>query len=129
MSNVLATMLDAGLSLIESLNGGPTFTWNGDSIPCMVNSERRGTVLEIGGLALEVELTLIVRKSLIRGGITADSTIVLVDSTDWTVDSGVDKEPNPGKKLIRKGRTYRIASVRIAGTDSHYELDLVSPNK
>jgi hypothetical protein len=129
MGNSLAPLLEAGLKTLEGLLGGPTITWRGDEIPCVVSTERSGTILEVGGMAEEVALTIIVRKSLIQGPITVDSTIILVDREDIFIGGTGSMTPKPGKPVIRNGKRLRILTVREPSTGSHYALDCASAKR
>jgi len=129
MGNSLAPILEAGLKTLEGLLGGPTITWRGEEIPCIVSTERSGTILEVGGMAEEVDLTIIVRKSLITGPITVDSTVILVDQTDISIGGSGSLTPKPGKSVIRNGRRLRILAVKDSATGSHYALECASAKR
>jgi hypothetical protein len=131
--SILAPLLERGLANLEHMLGTPTVVWQGHTLPCVVSSERNGTVLEIGGHAIEVELTIIIRKSVLDAvkaqGITIDSTLIFIDNTDIKIDNAGTDIPRSGKALVRRGKRYRVLSVRDSSSQSHYSYDCASPHR
>lgn len=117
--------LVAGLAELEDLTGNETFTWKEAQVICVARSLLETNGWEVGNLADNSTLRLYVRKEQF---LTADSTLVTVDSDLWTVDSDMP-HPVAGRTLTFRGKSWRINSAREAGTRSHYELDLGSPQK
>ena len=133
-TNILTRVIDNGLRSIESMLGGPVVVFKGQEIPCVVSTERSGTVLEVGGMAQEVDTTIIIRKSALSEmteSLTIDSTLVLIDSSQYTIDATGTSggTPHPGKAVIRSGKRLRILTVRDAATNSHYALDCASAKR
>lgn len=77
-----------------------------ETIACVVSTLKRGTVLEVGGLAAEIALTLIVRQADIAGTV-----------------------PTAGKTVTHGGVTYRVLSVGKTAGGTSYEFDLGNPNR
>ena len=92
--------------------GAQTVTWNGAIYPCASTLVRRGAVLVIGGKEVEIKLSLRVRYTGTRAGVTWELTTL----------------PKQGERVIYKSITYRIAQV----SDAHgafVELDLAEVNR
>lgn len=77
-----------------------------ETISCVVSTLKRGTVMEIGGMAAEIALSLIVRQSDIVGTV-----------------------PTAGKTVTHGGVTYRVLAVGKTAGGSSYEFDLGNPNR
>ncbi len=126
----LSAELTAGLCELES-DLATTFRWKGIKfngsldLPCIVSTLRRGLMLMHGGFEVgpEVQLTLIVRKEVLPPIVTADNTIITVDST-LPDTSNSTAPPRTGNRLIHRNITYRVSVVRDAAAGSHWELDL-----
>lgn len=61
--------------------------------------------------------------------LTADSTLVSVDSTLWTADSDGNRRPVVGRTVTFRTKRLRIESCTVAAPGSHYELTLMPSNK
>lgn len=109
--------------LIED-GAAPSFTWKGATVPCVPSGLEAGLVVEIGGKEYTVRLRLAVRK---KNFLTADSTLVTIDSDLYTADSAVP-QPVAGKTLVFRSKTYRIATAKESPARSHYILTLVDSN-
>lgn len=77
-----------------------------ETIACVASTLKRGTVIEVGGVAAEVAMTLIVRQSDIAGTV-----------------------PAAGKTVTHGGVIYRVLSVGKTAGGSSYEFDLGSVNR
>ena len=86
--------------------GSPTFLFVAETIPCRVSTVKRGTVLEVGGMMVEISFTLIVDQSDIVGTV-----------------------PTAGKTVTHGGVTYRVLAVGKTAGGSSYEFDLGNPNR
>lgn len=95
-----------GLAHHRAAQGSPTFTFGAETIACVVSTLKRGTVLEVGGFAAEIALTLIVRQADIAGTV-----------------------PVAGKSVVHGGVTYRVLSVGKTAGGTSYEFDLGNPNR
>ena len=98
----------------------PVFTWRGVEVACIPSSVARGVELDTEGNALTIDLRLIVRRAVF---LTADSTLVTVDSDLYTADNATPV-PVAGRTLTFRGAEYRILSARESGPLSHFELTL-----
>ncbi len=121
----LAPLFREALKHIEGVIGSQTFTWKGVEVLCVPSGLRAGQSIEVGGFMREIQFTLIVRREHF---ITADSTLITVDSVLFTADSDMP-HPVAGKKIVFRGKDYRILAAREAAPRSHYELDLGDPNR
>lgn len=77
-----------------------------ETIACVVSTLKRGTVLEVGGFAAEVALSLIVRQSDIAGTV-----------------------PTAGKTVTHGGVSYRVLAVGKTAGGTSYEFDLGNVNR
>lgn len=112
------------LEELEDELGAETFTWKGAEIPCVPNLLNRGAVVVSGGFEATVNFTLVVRK---ENFISADSTLVTVDSELYTMDSN---KPHPvaGRTLTFRGKTYKILTATEDPSRAYYKLDLGDRN-
>lgn len=95
-----------GLAHHRAAQGSPTFVFGAETISCVVSTLKRGTVLEVGGMAAEIMFTLIVRPSDIAGTV-----------------------PTAGKTVTHGGVSYRVLAVGKTAGGSSYEFDLGSVNR
>ena len=102
----LSDALNRGLSHHRAAQGSPTLTFGAETIACVVSTLKRGTVLELGGMAAEIALTLIVRQSDIAGTV-----------------------PTAGKTVTHSGTSYRVLAVGKTAGGSSYEFDLGNVNR
>jgi hypothetical protein len=103
-----------------------TFTWNGASIACVLSFAERGLVMEIGGFAWNVSLSVYVRKTLIPG-VTADMDEITIDSTSFTADEQIPG-PVSGRGARARSRNYKVISVRSDPTGAYWVLVCADPN-
>ena len=92
--------------------GAQTMTWNGLIFPCASTLVRRGAVLVIGGKEVEIKLTLRVRYTGTRAGVT------------WELET----LPKQGERVVFKSVSYRIAQVSSAH-EAFIEIDLMDVNR
>lgn len=95
-----------GLAHHRAGQGSPTFNFGAETLACVVSTLKRGTVLEVGGVAAEIALTLIVRQLDIAGTV-----------------------PTAGKAVTHAGTSYRVLAVGKTAGGSSYEFDLGSVNR
>jgi hypothetical protein len=108
--SIISNFLESGLESLEDDLGSATFTFRGVAYPCILGTESRGSTLEMGGFAADVDLTILVRVSQLPEGITVDSTTITVDSTLITSDN--DTSP------IRREIQERLAMAAPGFTGS-----------
>ncbi len=111
-------------------------TLRGAIIDCTANTESRGTILEIGGKALEVQLTLfIVRAALMAAfstttepaaGTGADSSSTI--DSDGTADNAT-VWPRVGEIVGYANRKYQISRVTMDSDETAYRLELQDINR
>lgn len=65
--NVYADQLCQGLRLLED-GIGATMTWAGTPYPCIAGAHFRGKAIDVGGLKLTADNTIVVRASLFAAG-------------------------------------------------------------
>ena len=98
--------MNRGLAHHRSVQGSPVFTFgNATSVPCVVSTLKRGTVLEVGGLTAEIAFTLIVRQS------------------------DIVSPPVSGRTVVFNGTTYRVLNAASTAGGSSYEFDLGNPSR
>ncbi len=102
----LSNAQSRGLAHHRAAQGSPTLVFVAETIPCVVSTLKRGTVLEVGGMAAEIALTLIVRQSDIVGTV-----------------------PVAGKTVTHGGVSYRVLAVGKTAGGSSYEFDLTSVHR
>lgn len=121
--------LQRGLARLEILAGnedGPqTFPWKNIDVPCTPSSLSRGVIIEVGGLAQEIVLSLFVR---LDNFLTADDTLTVTADSDLV--TGDDDRPVPvaGQPLVFRGANYVIGSASQSSPQSHVVLHLTDPN-
>lgn len=99
------------------------FTWKSALIPCVPTTLGRGVQIDAFGNVIQIDLTLIVRCNEF---LTADSTLVSVDSELYTVDN--DRAvPITGYTLTFRGKLYRIISAKEDPLRSHFSISLADP--
>ena len=125
--SIISDFLESGLESLEDDLGSATFTFRGVAYPCILGTESRGSVLEMGGFAADVDLVILVRVSQFPEAVTVDSTGITVDSTLITSDN--DTAPiragNTGATSNGGARVYRVSQKRLAPGGGHYEIGLV----
>jgi hypothetical protein len=67
----------------------------------------------MGGVEETVTLTLYCLMAEFRSVVTADSTLLTMDSELYTVDLDGQRKPVVGRKVTFAGASYRIMSTRI----------------
>lgn len=102
--SVFSGELSRALTGLETLMGTPVCTLSGADFRCTPSTLRKGTEIVVGGMAVTITLTLIVR-----------------------VDTGM--APTTGKQIVYSGTTYRIVNVGKAPGGSHYEIDVADLNR
>ena len=122
--SLLGDEISDALVEMESLTGNQTFTWKGIEVLCVPSSLRLGQVIAVGGHEEEITLTLIVRRGHF---LTADSTLITIDSELFTSDSHMP-HPVAGRTLTFRGKLYRILAAREPAPRASYELDLGDPH-
>ena len=129
--NALAYGIRAALEALKCYTNNVSFTWtraDGTTaqVTCVPSGEREANAPIVGGFDDLASLTLYVQFS---DWLTADSTLVSVDSTLWTADNEGNQRPVTGRKVTYQTRTYRIIACTNAAPGSHYELTLASDRR
>lgn len=127
----LADDLRISLQTLEDYTDSPTFQWRGDTYPCTVSTESRGTTYESGGKISEIQMTLIVRSDALPIQIKelGDSAIGTADQDTGTADSA-KAPPKSGRIVYFKNRRYRIVGmVRNDPQAGFYRMDLTSADR
>jgi hypothetical protein len=120
-----AALLKLNNALVLPDGSKPFFTWKTAFIPCVPNMAEAGNAIVVGGK--EETVSCILNVSL-EHFLTADSTLVTVDSTLWTTDSDVPV-PITGKKVVFRGKSYRVLTSAIDASNAYVKLVLGSANK
>ena len=125
--SIISDFLESGLESLEDDLGSATFSFRGEVYPCILGTESRGSVLEMGGFAADVDLIILVRVSQLPEAVTVDATGITVDSTLITSDNDTDpiRSGNTGVTSNGGTRVYRVSQKRLAPGGGHYEIGLV----
>lgn len=130
---ILQAGMDNMLRLLEAIQAPPGITnhvaiWRGIQYPCSVSTEHRGEMVQLGGDMVEVQMTIVIRKSALDPMLDVSTLDITADSILVTADSDlIPPAPNHSIELTSRHREYRIAQVKLDGCESHYSLDLVDP--
>ena len=120
----IADFSRASLAKLRGLLDSPTFTWKGKEVPCVPQTAGNLAVVALGGFDVQITLTLRVDA---REFLTADSTLVTVDSEVYTSDN---QTPTPvsGKPVTFRGHYYKIARASLSPCRSYFSLELIDRN-
>jgi hypothetical protein len=105
-----------------------TCEFKGFELPCIPSTERRSSVLSVGGFEEVISLTLILLKSDLPEEVTIDMDTLTADSTLLEADSDT-KWPEAGRIITFRRRDYRILSVDDPPPGVHFEIQLGSIHK
>ena len=108
----IATDLAAGLSELETELASPTFLWGVYTIACAPSTERRGLVLQVGGVEKAVAMSLIVRVAAFADGLVIGGRSPIY----------------PGQKLTYLQKIYRVLDISETSIPSHFSYDIGDPN-
>lgn len=106
----IANEIRAGLRELRTELDSPTLEINSVTVPCIVSTIRRGTIVAVGGFEQVVGCTF------------------LVESDDWTT-TGLASGKATGSTCTHGGKTYRLLTVKLAPGGSHYEIDAIDPQR
>lgn len=95
----------------------PTFVYKGRTLECVPSSNGQGSSLLIGGVVIDVALTLVVPRTEF---ITVDSTIPIDDPT-FTTDQGI---PVAGDSVLYEDVIYKILKVTESAFKGSVSLQL-----
>lgn len=121
----IADLSKRSLSFIRGQLGNPVFTWKGKDIPCAPSTMDVGSVIVSGGYEMTVSAVLRVERSEF---LTADSTLVSVDSTAWTSDNDTPT-PMSGKRCSYQGRACRVARTTFSPSGAFLTIYLADENR
>jgi hypothetical protein len=129
--SLISDELESPLEELEDDLGSATFVFKGVSYPCIFGTESRGSDLESGGFVPDANVTILVRRSQMPSALSVDSTLVTVDSTDYTADNDTTppRAGNSATSTTNGTRSYRVVDVRIVPGGSHYEILCVDINQ
>ncbi len=113
------------LGFIRGHLGNPVFTWKGKDIPCAPSTIDVGSVIVAGGYEMTVSTVLRVERSEF---LSADSTLVSVDSEAWTSDNETPT-PMSGKRCSYQGRACRIARTTFAPSGAFLTIYLADEDR
>ncbi len=92
------------LEVLEGEMAVASLTYASVTYPCSASTEKRGTVIVVGGEQVEIQMTLFVRR-------TAMATA-----------------PRTGRTLTYNALSYRILEVGTPQPGSHWEIDVGDVN-
>lgn len=124
----ISDLMGRALTRLRGDLGSPVFTFNGRDIPCVPNTLTIGSTVAIGGFDMAVSLSLYVERTEFANSLTADTTLVTVDSEVHTVD-GDGTQPVSGRTLVYLTNTYRIVSARFDASQRYMTIMCADPNR
>lgn len=95
--------VEAGQTELERQLGSPKLVWNGAEVPYTSSSLRRGELVDIGGLQVQIAFTVYCLKRNFP--------------TDHV-------PPAAGRLITIQDTEYRIADVRDPAPRAHYEISV-----
>lgn len=102
--------------------------YRGKRFKVTISTERRGEQLQVGGFVVQVQLTIVVRRTELDPTLDASISTLTADSEDLTSDgSAAEPRSNFDITLVTRARDYRIARVSLNSAESHFSLDCVDP--
>ncbi len=122
---ILDGMNDLLSSLSNASGVAPFFVWQSVNVPCLPSMLDEGATIIVGGVEATLSCTLYVR---VKEFLTADSTLVTVDSEQFTVDAGV-MTPVIGKLISFRQKSLRIIGSSVDSSHTFFKLQLGSPNQ
>jgi len=130
LSNDLATAFnELSNDLAECARGhgaAPVFIWKDKEVQLIPSTSARATMLEMGGLGVDVALSLITLREYF---FTIDDTLDVQDGQVVSIDDQDLPVPIAGKRLTYLGKLYTIVSSRIDPTQTVIRIDLKDPSK
>jgi len=121
----IANLSKRGLGFIRGHLGNPVFQWKGKDIPCAPSTMDVGSVIVSGGFEMTVSAVLRVERSEFM---SADSTLVSVDSEAWTADNETPT-PMSGKRCSYQGRACRVARTTFSPSGAFLTIYLADENR
>jgi hypothetical protein len=110
----------------RNLGDRPVFTWNGQSVRLLPSSSARATMLEMGGLGVDVGLSLITLREYF---FAVDDSLDVIDNQVVSLDDQDLPVPIAGRRLTYLGQTYTIVSTKLDPTQTVIRLDLKDPSR
>lgn len=111
--------------LSNSAGVHPVFTWQTVDISCVPSTAEAGAQIVIGGIEATLSCVLHV---LVKNFLTADSTLVTVDSEQFTTDAGA-ATPVVGKLVIFRQKSLRILASSLDASGVYLRLTLGNPSQ
>lgn len=150
--NLIATSLQLGMAVLQQALGNPSFIWQGTTVRCLPAAITDLNAVISGGFQDNVSARILVKYEDWR---LADSTLVTVDSTLFSVDAGSAADrllqesgslilqentdrmlltfgkmiPVVGRTITYDGRVLRIVSARRDASGGYYTLDLAAKTR
>lgn len=115
------------VDLADDAGMRPSVIWKGLTFPCVYTTERRGTEIVRGGHAETIQLTVKIRRELMRPPITVDSIVDII-----IIGIGADSDtanPKSRDSVKRNEKKYRVISANQDPTGAYWELELGSMNR
>ncbi len=123
-SDIEGTIDEMEIQLRHEDGSLPSFIWKNATVPCVPSLLDAGNEISIGGKFEKVAFTLHVRRVQF---LTADSTIVTVDSELITADN-LTPTPVVGKTIVFRGKTRRILSASEDASKAYFKLQIGGAN-
>ena len=109
----LAGASTAAHKTLRGIMGKPSFLWKNRAIACTPSTLSESNAIAMGGVEETVTLTLYCLMSEFRSVVTADSTLLTIDSELFTMDLDGQRKPVVGRKVTFAGSDHRVMSTRV----------------
>lgn len=83
---------------LERELGWPVFTWGNQQYRCVPNSATASRLFSEGGISIDADLVLFVRREVLTAGIPVQKQRITYDGTDYRID---DVGSLPGNTVVR----------------------------
>jgi hypothetical protein len=122
----IGTSLQQGMDALSRVLGGPAFIWRGTTVSCIPATISDANSVIPGGFQPDIQTRILVK---VQDWAAADSSIIIVDDTPFTVEESETPKPIIGRTLTYLGKSYRIVSAKTDPSGAFYRVDLASPRK
>jgi len=128
-NDLTSAFADLSTDLAEcprNLGVAPAFTWKGQQVKLLPSSFARATALELGGLGVDIGLSLLTLREYF---FAVDDLLDVIDGQVMTLDESDQPVPIAGKRLTYLDKVYTIVSTKVDATQTVIRLDLKDPSR
>tara|TARA_R110000782_G_scaffold52263_4_gene112119 strand:+ start:2393 stop:2773 length:381 start_codon:yes stop_codon:yes gene_type:complete len=123
--SAISSALKNGLRTLKSQQGGLSFVFKGQTIPCVIGTLQDGVDVELGGSEQTYTLTLNVLVEDFPTSITVDLDTITVDSSLVSSDDATAR-PRFHSILQASGVELRVVNIRKPADGSFWSIDLAA---